>query len=935
MNRSKTLAPLLVLAWGVATQAAPPPPPNNPGVEVFESRVRSLIVDKCLSCHSGDQPKGKLDLTRRASALAGGDAGEAIVPGNPAESSLFEKVESGEMPPKNPLNAEQVADFKAWIEGGAPFTGEPLAAKRAGKDWWSLRKVTKVTPPSPADPSHWSRNPVDAFILDKLKANGLTPSPEADRVSLIRRATFDLTGLPPTPEEVDAFANDRSLDAYEKLVDRLLESPRYGERWARHWLDVVRFGESQGYETNMPRYNAWPYRDYVIRAFNRDTPYPRFVLEQLAGDTLLDGDWLTQAATGFLVGGTHDEVGIANIEGQLQQRADDLDDIITATGTAFLGLTVNCARCHDHKFDPISQKDYYGLSAVFAGVQHGDRAVARPDSEARRREALHVRNELARVEAELDDLEPVARPDLGAPGRSMVKPRRNIERFEPVEANAVRFTVLATNDGSEPCIDELEVYSAGEKPRNVALDSAGGKASASSVIPDLPIHKVAHLNEGRAGNSHSWISRVPSKGWAQVNWPEAQAIDRIVWGRDRDGEYRDRLATEYYIEVREKSGRWRLVASSADRPSYQASGRPVEPSGTSKETEARAAVVARVQALRERLAQLGSTQPVYAGNFTQPGPSFLLRRGDPMQKLDQVPPSALASVPPALMLSPEAPEPQRRRALADWIGNAENPLPPRVMVNRVWHYHFGRGIVASPSDFGFNGAPPSHPELLDWLVGEYLQGGSALKPLHRLIMLSAAYRQSSQPVPEAQAKDKDNTLVWRMTPRRLEAEAIRDSVLSASGRFNPVMGGPSYSLWEKNTNYVAVYKTKTQLGPDEFRRMIYQLKPRVQQDPTFGAFDCPDPALVAPRRTVSTTALQALNLLNSEFLVEQSKAFADRLKSEAGDDPSKIARLGFQLAFGRNPSEAESGAAASLVRDHGAETFCRALYNANEFLYIP
>ncbi len=934
MSRSMTSVVFLVIAWGAATQAAPPSA-SEPGVSLFESQVRSLLTDKCLSCHSGDQPKGKLDLTRRTSALAGGDGGEAIVPGKPTESVLFEKIASGEMPPKNPLSAEQIGAVKTWIEAGAPYSGEPLSPRRAGNDWWSLRKIAKPAPPTVLDPTHWSRTPIDAFILAKLQANGLEPSQEADRTALIRRATFDLTGLPPTPEEVRAFVNDPAADAYERLVDRLLESPKYGERWGRHWLDVMRFGESQGYETNMLRPNAWPYRDYVIRAFNRDTPFPRFALEQLAGDSLLDGDWLTEAATGFLVGGTHDEVGIATIEGQLQQRADDLDDIITATGTAFLGLTVNCARCHDHKFDPIKQKDYYGLSAVFAGVQHGERPVARPDSEARRQEAVLARAELGRVESALDDLEPLARPDLGAPGRGVVKPQRNVERFPAVEARSIRFTVLATNDGSEPCIDEIEVMAVGTSPRNIALALAGAKASASSEYADVPIHKIAHLNDGKVGNSHSWISRVPSKGWVQIDLPKTTAIDRIVWGRDREGSYKDRLATEYYIEAQDGTGQWRVIASSGDRPSFQVGGRPQDAANSSKDAEARASLLARQQALRERLTLLGSTRPIYAGNFTQPGPSHLLRRGDPMQKQEQVSPSAISSIHPPLVLSPESPEVQRRRALAEWLGHADNPLPARVMVNRVWHYHFGRGIVATPSDFGFNGAPPSHPELLDWLASEYIHGGFVMKPLHRLIMLSAAYRQSSQPVPKAQAKDRDNTLLWRVNPRRLEAEAIRDAVLTTSGQLNPAMGGPSYSLWEKNTNYVAVYKAKAKLGPDEFRRMVYQLKPRTQQDPTFGAFDCPDPALVAPRRNISTTALQALNLLNSQFLVDQSQAFAARLKAETGDDPTRQAQRGFQLAFSRNATDRELQAAAPLIRDHGVETFCRALYNANEFLYVP
>ena len=963
MRAPPAVVVLCILTPGVAAQPgstssqAARREPRAPNVARVAQEAGSILANQCVSCHGPEKKKGGLDLTRRATALAGGDSGAVIVPGQPGESLLIEKVAGGEMPPKGPLSQDQVVAVRAWVKAGAPYPAEPLAPRRAGADWWSLRPIRRVEPPVfHGSAAAWIRTPVDAFILRGLEAAGLEPAPPADRATMIRRVTFDLIGLPPTPEQVEAFVGDPDPMAYDALIDRLLASPHYGERWGRHWLDVVRFGESQGYETNLPRFSAWPYRDYVIRAFNRDTPFPQFVFEQLAGDAITSGqdpaDWLTRAATGFLVGGTHDVVGNQTIEGMLQQRADDLDDMITATGTTFLGLTVQCARCHDHKFDPIRQTDYYGLQAIFAGVNHAERELPAPDAGRRNAEAAAVAAELARVEQWLDAFEPCAQPGRDTPARSMVNPRRNVERFPPVTARVVRLTILATTDGIEPCIDEIEVYShdgrdsegarqgTDSAPRNVALAAAGGKAAASSEYPGNPIHRTVHLNDARYGNGRSWISQVQGRGIVTITWPDPVPIDRVVWGRDREGVYRDRLAAHYYLEAAVEPGRWQVVASSLDRAPYRpdAAAKPdsTAPAGLSPEAAREVAeLVARRAGLRERLAQLGTTIKVYAGTFRQPGPTHLLVRGDPTRKGPEVPPSAVACLSPALVLDPAAPEADRRAALARWIADPANPLPARVMVNRVWQYHFGRGIVATPSDFGFNGAPPSHPELLDWLAAAYVAGGWRLEPIHRLILGSSTYRQSSRLDARAQALDRDNRLLGRVAPRRLEAESIRDAILATSGRLNTRMGGPGYNIWEKNTNYVAVYKPRDELGPDDFRRMVYQFKPRSQQDPTFGAFDCPDAALVAPRRNVSTTALQALNLLNSGFVVQQAGFFADRLRDQAGPDPARQAERGFRLAFGRAPTTTEQAAAVALIDSHGTAAFCRALYNANEFVYVP
>jgi mono/diheme cytochrome c family protein len=931
-----------MVPWGATAQTAG----DSAAQGKVAREVDAILVDRCVSCHGPEQKKGGLDLSRRATAIKGGKSGTAIVPGSPDESLLVDKVVDGEMPPKGSLAQEQVAAVRAWVAAGAPYSHEPLSSRRAGVDWWSLRPIRKVGPPEWHGRSvgtggglGWVKTPIDAFILAGLKAERLAPGPAADAATLIRRVTYDLTGLPPAHGAVDAFIAAASNDplAYERLVDRLLASPQYGERWGRHWLDVVRFGESQGYETNLPRPGAWPYRDYVIRAFNRDTPFPEFVREQLAGDAGR-GDWLTQAATGFLVGGTHDIVGNQTVEGMLQQRADDLDDMITATGTTFLGLTIQCARCHDHKFDPIGQQDYYGFQAIFAGVNHSERELVPPDLEERQRGAARTRAELARIEQRLDIHEPLARADRDLPVRPMVNPRRNVERFAPVKARMVRLTILATSDRSEPCLDEVEVYTADVV--NVGLASAGGRASASSEYPGADIHKIAHLNDGRLGNGRSWISRVPGKGSITITWREPATIDRVVWGRDREEVYRDRLATEYFVEVALEPGRWQVVASSRDRVRYDPAAPAAKPAGTVAElspelTRERAELTARQGELRARLSQLGSALKVYAGTFTEPGPTHLLVRGDPTRKGVVVGPATIGAVSPKAAIDARVPEVQRRLALANWIADSANPLSARVMVNRVWHYHFGRGLVATPSDFGFNGAAPSHPELLDWLASTYIAGGWRLKPIHRLIVTSAVYRQSNRLDSTAQAIDRDNRLLWRMTPRRLEAESLRDAILASSGQLDTRMGGPGYNIWEPNTNYVAVYKPRSELGSDAYRRMVYQFKPRSQPDPTFSAFDCPDAALVAPRRNVSTTALQALNLLNSRFVIQQAACFARRLEEEAGHDKARQVERGFRLAFGRGPSLSESNAAIALIESHGCAAFCRALYNANEFVYVP
>jgi hypothetical protein len=914
------IACLLALAGCPAVAAEPAPS--------FERDVAPLLTSRCLKCHSGARPKGDLDLTRRDRLLAGGSSGSVVTPGKSADSLLFDYVRDKKMPPRQPLSAGEIELLRRWIDAGATWQGPALtpprvAENRAGRDWWSLQPIRRPAMPAVSRPG-WIRTPVDAFILAALDKQGLAPAPETDRRTYVRRVTLDLTGLPPTPEEIDAFVRDTSPDAYEKLVDRLLASPAYGERWARHWLDVARFAESHGYEMNTLRANAWPYRDYVIRAFNGDIPYPQFVREQLAGDALAGGDSLTKAATGFLVGGPHDMVGNATPEGQLQQRQDDLFDMVSTTGATFLGLTIGCARCHDHKFDPISQKDFYALQAVFAGVEHAEREIIAPGGQDRRREIELARAERDRLDREMDALEPRAGPPGSSPSRPPVQARRNVERFPAVEARFVRFTVKATVDGTEPCLDELELYSPDAKDGNLALARRGAKATASSVYPNNPLHRIEHVNDGRLGNGRSWISRQPGQGWVQLELPKTVALERIVWGRDREEKYRDRLARDYRIEVSKDGHSWKAIAGSWDR--HPLGHSLATPEAVSKRLEKR-------RRLDERIRRLEQPLRIYAGTFRTPDRTYVLKRGDPMQKLREVQPAPPSRIGPRFERKPAETEPERRLALAEWIAHPDNPLPARVMVNRVWHWHFGQGLVRTPSDFGFNGDRPSHPELLDWLAKEYQANGWRLKPLHRLIVLSSTYRQSSRLNEKASAVDASNRLLWRYPPRRLEAEAIRDSMLQVSGALNPRMGGPGYHLWQYS-GYVIVFKPKAVLGPEEFRRMIYQFKPRLQQDRTFGVFDCPDATTTMPRRNRSTTALQALNLLNDPFVLDQSQRFAARLRHEAGSETQAQIRRAFRLAFGREPSSVETNAAKKLVEAHGLAVLCRALFNANEFVFV-
>ena len=886
----------------------------------FSKDIRPILEANCVACHGPEKAKGKLRLDTAAGIRRGGDSGEPLfIPGQRKQSFLYKLVSREDpeeaMPPETEesLSPEEVERIGLWIDQGADLPGHGEVV-RLTTDHWSFQPVER----------EHAYEDVDDYLRVALNGKGLRFSARADRRTLIRRLYLVMLGLPPSPEEVEAFLQDESPGAWPALVDRVLASPHYGERMARHWLDLVRFAETNGFETNRERLTAYHFRDYVIESFNEDTPYDQLIREHLAGDRMG-----RPVGTGFLVAGPHDIVKSPDQNLTLMQRQDELADMINTTGTAFLGMTVGCARCHNHKFDPILQKDYYAMQAVFAGVGFGERKLpGRTGPGANEKLALIRKNHDGLVR-EFDELRrkgeavPAGKSEGG--GRPAVNSKVNIERFEPREAKHVRFEILRTN-GGEPCIDELVVFSTGD--RNVA---GGGKATASGSLPGYEIHKLEHINDGRFGNSRSWISNSPGSGWIQIEFSELHEVDRIEWGRDRKGKFKDRLAIEYRIYLSEDGRNWKTVADHRSRKRY---------GGTNPDPDAFLALLspadekrgrflkAEITRLGQRMAELSGGIKAWVAGFSQPGPTYRLYRGDPMARREEVGPDALPVI-SSLGLERSASEGERRESLADWIASPANPLTARVAVNRLWQYVYGIGLVDTPSDFGANGTRPTHPALLDWLAAEFVEGGWSVKALLRTLLTSDAFQQASFPDRNAERVDADSRFLWRFPPRRMEAEVIRDGILLAAGTLDRRMGGPGFYLLDVERENVVHYHAREDLGPPEWRRMVYMFKIRQEQDLVFGAFDCPDGNQVVPKRNRSTTPLQALNLLNSKFIMQQAVKMAGRL----GDGEQGIRRA-FEILYCRPAQEDELADAVGFVAEHGMEAFCRAMLNTNEFLFV-
>jgi hypothetical protein len=884
-----------------------------------------------------------------------------------------------------------------------PTVGRPAdEPRKAGLDWWSLQPVRRPKCPAVKDVA-WARNPIDAFVLAALEARGLGPAPAADRATLIRRATFDLHGLPPTPAEIDAFVSDPSPDAWERLVGRLLASPRYGERWGRHWLDVARFGESQGFERDKPRDHAWRYRDYVIAALNADKPYDRFVKEQIAGDVLAPVTPDGIVATGFLVCGPFDEVGHEQ-QGALMRRRvreEELEDMIAAVGQTFLGLTLNCARCHNHKFDPIPQRDYYRVKAALEGVRPADRPLMAAEHAKERDARLARIGGLEKAVAVIEGagrrallrkadrpvvegaprpmarwtFETDARDDLGemhgtlhggaaiADGRLRLNgkgaylataplPRalreKTLEAWVALPALDQRGGGVISLEANEGRLFDAIVFGEREPKKWIAGSELFNRtrdlgAPAEAAKPGELVHVAAvYGSDNRIAVYRNGVPYGEAYGPAGPNatlrtYPAHES--RVLIGLRHTGAANGFLAGE----VAEARLYDRALSAAEVAASFRAGVSDVPLADVLKALtpEQREKRDQSLAALAKERAALAALPPplglAYVANGTRPERTFVLRRGDVEKPDEEVSAGSLSAVRAARAdfdLPPDAPEGERRRRLAEWLAAANNPLTARVMVNRLWQYHFGRGLVASPSDFGFNGDRPSHPELLDWLSDEFVHSGWSVKQMHRLIMLSATYRQSARPNPEAATIDADDRLLWHYPARRLEAEAVRDAMLAVSGQLNPRMGGPSYRPFKIKVFNSTFYDLLDEATPDMQRRTVYRMSVNSAKNPLLDSLDCPDPSVKAPRRAVTTTPLQALGLMNNSFVLRQAKHFANRVAREAGDDPVARVALAYRLAFGREPTAAERERAVGHVREHGIETLCWVLLNASEFLYV-
>ncbi len=960
-----------------------------------------------MDCHNGTEKKGGLDLSKSKTTLKGGDSGEVLLPGDLDGSLLWEYVDSNEMPPKKPLLADEKKLLKAWIESGAKWGDDPInpfrftTSHRAGYDWWCLQPLSRPELPVVTQTA-WPRNPIDRFVLAKLAAENLTPSPQADRRTLIRRLSFDLLGLPPTPAQVDAFLADKSPQAYASLVDRMLSSPTTANG-GRHWLDVVRYGESQGFERDKIRDNFWQYRDWVVSALNDDLPYDEFARLQLAGDIFHPSDPAAIAATGFLVAGAYDEVGQSQQSAAMRAvvRQDELEDMVSAVAQTFLGLTVNCARCHDHKFDPISQAEYYRLTAALGGVNHGQREYQPAKFH------IELPSRITELENSIEKLER-QREEITTPIREQILAQRKQERetmAPPVPIAEWDFDVDLQDSVGElhgeafggAVVHEGRLVLNGKdafvatRPLNRDLtaktleawvsladltQTGGGVLSVQSLdggtfdaivfgerIPgqwmagsntfqrtddfdglqetnsenDLVHVAIVYRKDGtivgyRNGQQYGKSYKKPGP----VNFPAGKS--QILMGLRHGAAGGNRLLSGTIDRARlyDRALTHAEVAASAGVENFSIDESEVLAKVGKKDLQHYRQITFELGNLQGQLKRYRS-QKIYTNIPKTAEVAHVLVRGNPGQPAEAVTAGGIAAVngiSAEFGLATDAPEAERRRKLAEWITSPNNPLFARVLVNRVWHYHFGVGLVETPNDFGFNGGRPSHPELIDWLAAEFIANGWSMKQLHRTIVISATYRQSSQFNKAAAQVDRDNRKYWRKSPSRLEAESVRDAVLCVAGQMNPQVGGPGYRDFHTHIRNTQFYDMRDPVGASFNRRSLYRTWVRSGRNRFLDVFDCPDPSTKTPARAVTTTPLQALAMMNNSFVLRMSQRLSQRLQSEFGKEPANQIHGAYRFAFARQPDEHELKTGIVFIQQHGLPAYCRVLFNSNEFLYV-
>jgi len=1067
MIRPTRLLVLSAAALGMTglAGAATRPIAVTDGAAFFTKDVQPILARRCLTCHSGrtGKPQGGLALDSRSGLLRGGSSGPVVAPEKPGESLLLRAVRHAEgapaMPPSGKLPESEIAVLVKWVNAGAPWPAAGGGIQRpdvsGGGDarvHWSFQPVKRSALPRVKNQA-WVRTPIDAFILAKLEAKGLAPAPQADARTLIRRATFDLTGLPPTPEEVEAFVREvgaerrihrgasetrsgkkitgiptpptPSESAYVRLIDRLLASPRYGERWGRHWLDVVHYGDTHGYDKDKRRDHAWPYRDYVVRSLNEDKPYDRFVQEQIAGDVLYPQSPDGVVATGFIAAGPWDFVGQLELrEGTTEKektRVLDRDDMVANTLSTFDSVTIHCARCHNHKFDPIPQKEYYQLQAVFAGVERGDRAYSDPSAgqlkvalEGRRKDLLATHDALLKRAASvtspalqaLDHQLGEIRTRLatsvrsaGAPGsptngyHSGIEARPEVEKWVQVDLGRPLPLDQVLIIPARPT-DFRDTPGFGFPLRYRVAVSDDPAFRQSRILLDATAEDVPNPGDEAvpitASGTARYVRMTATRLWPRTNdfifalgelqvlsggknvaaGADVTALDSIEGGRWA----RKNLVDGYDSRSRlPDPGDPHVAATYTQRAQLQADRRRLDAerrrlADALLDTATRAELSRTSESLAavtQALAALPPEPQVYAVLPREPRPIHLLSRGEVDKPGDEVTPGALscvAGLSPELAVPPTAGEGQRRAALANWVTSPKNSLTWRSIVNRVWHYHFGRGIVDTPNDFGKNGSRPSHPELLDWLAdafrgapgsesrvpGSPRSNGSAelgarnpqlnrsMKALHRMIMLSATYQQACPENPAYAKVDADNRYLWRMNRQRLDAESVRDAVLAVSGKLDLTMGGPGFELFRFKDDHSPIYDHSAIdkiNDPATFRRTVYRFTVRSVPNPFLESLDCADPNINTPVRSTTITALQALALLNDPFMLKQSEYFAERLRKLA-ESPEAQVDAAYLAALGRRPTAQERAALVGYTRKHGLANACRLLFNTNEFVFV-